>query len=171
MEEKTKYRVREARPEDMDRVLALRAMLQRHVEASNPGIWRITPSERHREQLTAWMADNDSRVLVATDPADRVIGVIVGHVECREDRTPKITGYLMVACVEPDCRRESVGRMLVQALCAFFVEREVEDVHLSYVIGNREAEAFWTGLGFVPRIVRAGVRRRDLEARLKVRPA
>jgi len=43
----------------------------------------------------------------------------------------------------------------------------VEDVTLRYVIGNREAEEFWNGLGFQPIINTANARLMELEERLK----
>ena len=96
MEEEMNYRIREARPEDLDRLVALGVVLQQHLEASNPELWRIRPSDQRRAQFNAGMEDPDTQVLVATDPTDRVIGMIMGRIESREDRTPRTTGHLMV---------------------------------------------------------------------------
>jgi hypothetical protein len=42
----------------------------------------------------------------------------------------------------------------------FFAQHDVEDVSLRYVAGNKQAQAFWTALGFSPRIITAGAGRK-----------
>jgi hypothetical protein len=54
----------------------------------------------------------------------------------------------------------------VAELCRFFADKGVEDLSLRYVVGNEEAAAFWSALGFAPRILTAGARRSEIEARL-----
>jgi hypothetical protein len=54
----------------------------------------------------------------------------------------------------------------VALLCRFFASEDVEDITLRYVVGNEEADAFWSALGFSPRIITAGAQRVVLEHRV-----
>ncbi|RJS94532.1 GNAT family N-acetyltransferase [Candidatus Bathyarchaeota archaeon] len=48
-----------------------------------------------------------------------------------------------------------IGSRLVQEICRFFRRKNVEDIYLRYVLGNKEGEKFWEKLGFKPILVTA----------------
>jgi len=48
-----------------------------------------------------------------------------------------------------------IGSRLVQEICRFFKRKNVEDIYLRYVLGNKEGEKFWEKLGFKPILVTA----------------
>jgi GNAT superfamily N-acetyltransferase len=70
------------------------------------------------------------------------------------------------AFVRADHRRAGVGKQLVARLCHFFAAEEVEDISLRYVVGNAEADAFWSAIGFSPRIITSGATRETVEAQI-----
>lgn len=55
-----------------------------------------------------------------------------------------------------------MGKSLVEKLLMFFDSKNVEDVTLRYVSGNKEAENFWKEAGFDPVIITANQHLKDL---------
>jgi len=160
------YTVRPAQRGDLDRLTVLNLALQDHLEASNPNLWRM--SDQARAQLMGQLASRltapDSCVLVAEHIDDGVIGVIYGRVVTNRAYIPSRTGIVDQAFVQPKHRRRGVGARLVAELCRFFAGHGVDDLSLRYVAGNEQAAAFWTALGFSPRIVTVGASWRVVEA-------
>lgn len=162
------YTLRPARAADLDRLIELLLALQDQVERSNPDLWRMKPDARRslRSQIAARLRAADGCALVAEHEQDGVVGVIFGRIVVNNRYIPSRAGQVDQAFVHADHRRMGVGSRLVALLCRFFAAEDVEDVSLRYVAGNEEAAAFWTALGFAPRILTAGVARADLERRL-----
>jgi GNAT superfamily N-acetyltransferase len=65
--------------------------------------------------------------------------------------------------VRKECRKRGVGRRLVEELCGFFDSTGAEQVTLRYIVGNGEAESFWTELGFKPIIMTASTTPAELK--------
>ncbi len=163
-----RYRLRPAQAADLDRLLELMLVLQDQVEGSNPDLWRMKPSARRslRGQIRARLETANGYALVAEHEEDGVVGVIFGRIVANKRYTPSRAGQIDQAVVRTDHRRMGVGSRLVALLCRFFASEEVKDVSLRYVVGNKEATAFWSALGFSPRIITAGAGREELERRL-----
>jgi GNAT superfamily N-acetyltransferase len=142
--------------------------LQDHIEASNPHLWRLKPQARGnlKGQIAGRLAARDCCVLVAEHHKEGVIGVIFGRIIVNKRYTPSRAGQVDQLFVHRDHRRAGVGKQLVDRLCHFFADEAVEDISLRYVVGNAEAGAFWTAVGFSPRIVTSGATREAVEARL-----
>jgi len=60
-----------------------------------------------------------------------------------------------------------IGRRLVGELCRFFASKNVEEVTLNYIIGNKEGEGFWKTLGFKPIRIGANVQFKELMERVR----
>ena len=162
------YTIRPARDADMDRLIELLLALQDHIESANPDLWRMKRDARSnlRGQIASRLWADQGHALVAEHMEDGVVGVIFGRIVRNNRYTPSQAGLIDQVFVRQDHRRAGVGSLLVADLCRFFAGHEIEDLSLRYVIGNQQAEDFWTSLGFAPRIVTAGVRRQVLEAQL-----
>jgi len=162
------YAIRQAGESDLDRLVAMRLALQTLMERRNPSLWRLSEIGRAqaRDKLTRLLQDADTLVLVAESMGGEAIGMVIGHVQQQVELWPEIAGFIDTLFVEEAWRRRGVGTALVARLCQFFAERNIEEVTLRYVIGNTEGEQFWTGLGFMPRLITAGTSRRALAARL-----
>lgn len=160
--------VRTAKPSDIDKLVELRLSLQRHVEKSNPRIWRITKKGAGllKQGLKEGMKEEGSRIIVATVKG-KIVGFAHGQVSHRTDYSPDNIGTIMNIYIQKEFRGKGVGKRLVGELCRFFASEGVRQVTLRYAIGNREAEKFWKGLGFEPVITAANVRLEKLEKRLK----
>ncbi len=153
---------------DSDSLRTMAERLQRHVEKTNPWIWRPS-SEGIRilgDELVAMISGKDCCVVVAEDPGDRAVGFAAGRVRSLERCGGMVAGSIERIYVEKQWRGRGIGSALVGQLCGFFRENEAGDLSVRYVVGNLEAQRFWERLGFQPRIVIAGIDREDLEKRL-----
>jgi GNAT superfamily N-acetyltransferase len=162
------YEIRPAEKADLDRLVELLLALQDHLEAANPDLWRM--KEESRANLKGKIASRldaaKSLTLVAEHERDGVVGLISGRIAANNRYDPPLAGLVDQAFVREDHRRRAVASRLVAELCRFFADKGVEDLSLRYVVGNEEAAAFWSALGFAPRILTAGARRSEIEARL-----
>lgn len=163
------YAVRPAREPDLDCLIELLLVLQDHIEAANPDLWRMNAParERLRGQIVARLAAPDVCALVAEHAEAGVVGVIFGRIVTNKRYTPARTGMVDQVVVRESHRRMGVASQLVAGVCLFFAEQGVDDISLRYVAGNEEAARFWASLGFSPRIVIVGAGRQALEARLQ----
>lgn len=162
------YTIRPANASDLDRLADLLRALQDHLEASNPHLWRLKSEARRnlKGQIAGRLAAKDCCALVAEHHKEGIVGVIFGRIIVNHRYTPSRAGQVDQAFVRTDHRRAGVGRQLVARLCHFFAAEGVEDISLRYVAGNAEADAFWSALGFSPRIITSGATREVVEARL-----
>jgi len=165
------YSLRPAQVADLDRLIELLLALQDTIEASNADLWRIKPEAQHnlKGQIGARLKAAHSCALVAEHAEDGIVGVVFGRIVVNNRYTPSQAGQIDQAFVRADHRRGGLGSKLVALLCRFFASEGVEDVTLRYVVGNEEADSFWSALGFSPRIITAGAGREALENHLRER--
>jgi GNAT superfamily N-acetyltransferase len=163
------YTLRPAQAADLEHLIALLLDLQDHVESSNADLWRMKLDARHnlKGQVIGRLQAVNSCAVVAEHDEDGVVGLIFGRIIVNNRYTPSRAGQIDQAFVRADHRRTGVGSRLVALLCGFFAAEGVEDISLRYVVGNEEAAAFWSAIGFKQRIVTAGVARKDLERELR----
>jgi ribosomal protein S18 acetylase RimI-like enzyme len=99
-------------------------------------------AERVRDQRRfVAMLENASRAVVALD-GERVVGF--ARALCDEVSN----GYISMVAVAEDCRRQGIGRRLVDALIA------PDDGTITWVLrAGRGSEGFWRQLGFSPSVI------------------
>ena len=160
--------VRQAVDDDLDSLFRMSLELQDHVETSNPKIWRLSKSGREsiRIEIADALHDDNTMIFVAVNE-DNTVGMAIGQILRKEKMKVKMVGAINRVIVKKGWRRKGIGLKLVAALSNFFNENGVEDITLRYIIGNSEAEAFWEGLGFEPRIKIANVTPNKLGENLK----
>jgi ribosomal protein S18 acetylase RimI-like enzyme len=148
--------IRRAVSSDVERIVKLRLLLQKHCEESNTAVWHITEEgiALLKQKVESALVDSSSQVLVA-EKNKEVIGFIHGEVTHRTDYLPRSVGSISTIYVVKKFRRKGVGVRLAKELCEFFRSEAVKQVTLRYIIGNREAEGFWKKLGFTPIITTA----------------
>ena len=156
--------IRKATPSDIDKLVQLRLLLQQHCEESNPMIWHMTEEGKTilKQRVQNELSTNNSHVLIA-EMNGEIIGSAHGEITHRTDYTPKTVGSISTVYVVREFRKRGVGALLVKQLCELFDVEGVEDVTLRYIIGNKEAEAFWRKLGFKPIITTAKTSLKELE--------
>ena len=163
-----RYSLRPAQEADLDSLIELLLALQDQIETSNPDLWRMKPGARHnlKGQIGTRLKAANSCALVAEHEEDGIVGVIFGRIVVNNRYIPSRAGQIDQAFVRADHRRAGLGSRLVALLCRFFASEDVDDITLRYVVGNEEAAAFWSALGFSPRIITAGAGREAVEQRL-----
>ena len=153
---------------DVDRIVELRLLLQHHVEVSNSLGWRITDEGKKllKQNVENDLAENDICVLLA-EADGKIIGYVQGEVTSRSDYLPRTVGHVSLIYVMKKFRRKGVGKRLMQDLCKFFNLNKAEHLSVRYMIGNVEAEGFWTKLGFEPIITTSATYAKELDFKLK----
>jgi len=143
--------IRNVETSDLEELVKLRLSFQHHMEASNPRVWRITEEGRShlREDTEQKLINEEGRMLVAVTEKE-LVGFAYGEVSHRTTYTPNVIGQISIVYVREEFRRQGVGKQLVEELCQFFRSKNVEEVTLNYISGNKEAEGFWGVLGFEP---------------------
>lgn len=143
-------RVRVARTEDLDTVVALRlALLREHPE--HPVYGRLRPdAERRARRLFAAQLASVSESTFLAEPEQ---GAVVGIVRCIESvgsplLFPERYCYLSSAYVLPASRRSGVLRALVTQAFAWCRNRGLGEIRLHNVPDNPSAIAAWDALGF-----------------------
>jgi ribosomal protein S18 acetylase RimI-like enzyme len=161
--------IRRATPSDVKRIVQLGLLLQKHVEKSNPSVWRITEEGKKliKQKVEADLTDSNVLVLIA-EADGKVIGYVRGEVTSRSDHVPRTVAHVSLMYIVKQFRRKGVGRRLMEELCKFFNSNKAEDLTVRYVVGNREAERFWRKLGFEPIIATSKTCPEELDFKLKV---
>ncbi len=147
---------------DLDSLTSMALSLQRHVEHSNPLVWKTNELGRMKtaEQIERDLDASDTVVILAEAGEQEPVGMAIGTVKVREEYEPGTVGMIERLFVEDRYRGRGLGRRLVNSICSFFRGRGVNRISVRYVIGNREAEGFWGCFGLKPVITVAGA---DLE--------
>lgn len=162
--------IREAKPTDKDELLTMGLALQWHDEASNPRIWKVTEEGKRRIDTTVdEMLSDEEGIAIVAEENGKPVGFAWGHVVHRTDYTPKAVGFIRLIYLKEEYRRRGTGTRMVWEICRFFRAKGVEEVNLNYILGNREGEGFWRGLGFEPVRVSANTPLKALEERIKQR--
>ena len=144
--------VRRGRLEDVDAALLLFAKLD-----SFERDWRVfTPRstavgdtrERYRRLVVA-----DDGILVVAEAGGRLVGLGTGRITKPSSWSDELALEVANVYVDTSFRRQGVGRAIVAKLVEFAFERGLERLVLRLFAPNRDAEAFWSKLGFEPRLI------------------
>ena len=94
-------------------------------------------------------------LILLAEVKGEIVGFAHAEVQYRTMHIPAIIGSIANIFVYKKFRRQGIGSRLVQEICRFFRRKNVEDIYLRYVLGNKEGEKFWEKLGFKPILVTA----------------
>jgi ribosomal protein S18 acetylase RimI-like enzyme len=150
------YDIRDARVEDIPRLVEFRKKITEHSRDANSDFplrsesaWAELP-----EQYERWIGDDRVCFLVAQHrESARVVAMVIGHYIETDRLEPGHFGEISDAWVEPEHRRNGVGRRLVHHVGEFFVDAGAARVQLDFAAGNTEAESFWLGFGLRPMLM------------------
>ena len=159
--------IRRSTANDTDTIQRFTEALQKHLYNSNPDTWRRDPTTpQYRESVTREAADPETYTLIA-EIDDKPVGYISSRIQDREEPSPQKIGVIMNAYVEPQHRRKGITTELLKNILLHFNENLVEEITLRYIIGNKEAENYWTKLGFKPIITVANTTPQKLREKLQ----
>lgn len=158
------FLIRNAKTSDLTKLVEFRLSLQKHAEKSNPRIWRVTKEGEAllKQNQEKALRDSNNRMVVA-EMSGEVIGFAQGEILHRTEYLPESVGMISFIYVAKGFRRRGVGSRLVEKLCRFFLEEKAEHITLRYIIGNVEAEGFWSKLRFEPVIKTVSTRPEELK--------
>jgi ribosomal protein S18 acetylase RimI-like enzyme len=152
-DQENRWRIRVARHEDVDALVAMRLRLDEHLARSNARLASLSKEGRARlpDRYRRGLAEPNTCVLVAERHSDGgLIGMLVGCATMNDDLDPSRLARIDDVWVEPSHRRQGICRALVKEVLAFFRENAVQTVDLFFVVGNAESEYTWHHLGFRP---------------------
>ena len=157
--------IRPATQEDRSHLIRMRLALQRHLEAANPRLWRITPQgQPFQERYVDNFLRDEWTYIVEHEGAP--FAYIHGIVEHRTHLTPTTVGHLNGIYVDPPHRRHGTATALIRTLLHTFQEQGATEVNLRYIIGNPEAENLWKKLGPTPIIITANTPLHEMKQKL-----
>jgi ribosomal protein S18 acetylase RimI-like enzyme len=145
-----RYEVRAARVQDIPDLVAMRLKLEAHVLERNPVSWEMSAKKiaHMGDYFGREMEHPGSKVLVVQDQeSGKVMGMGMGRKFVNDDFIPGVTGRVDDVWIEPEHRRQGLGSRMVSELIRFFESEGIRALTLDYARGNREAAAFWLGLG------------------------
>jgi len=164
-----RYEVRAARVQDIPDLVAMRLKLEAHVLKRNPVSWEMSAKKiagmgnYYRREIE----DLSARVIVIQDrEGGEIVGMGGGKKRVHDDYVPDASGRIGDVWIEPEHRRQGLGSRMVSELIRFFESEGIRALTLDYARGNREAAAFWLGLGFEPVAVLANADLKDVKSRL-----
>jgi len=96
-----------------------------------------------RENIQQYLDRNSGMSFVALMD-DKVVGAILAGHDGRR-------GYIYHLAVNPDFRRQGIGRNLVERCIKIMAESGIKKCHLFIFNENTEGMAFWESIGWSPR--------------------
>jgi len=113
--------------------------------------------ESYTERLLMRIRREDGIAYVAEDQG-RIIGLIAGVIlrQSKEDLlecVPSKDGRILELFVDPQHRGREVGRMLMEKIERYFVEKKCDAVHVEVFAPNLDARAFYRRVGYGDRVV------------------
>ena len=96
-----------------------------------------------RENIQAYLERNPGISFIATADGRTVGAVLAGHDGRR--------GYVHHLAVHPDCRRQGIGRRLVDCCLAVLANSGIQKCHIFIFKDNADAIAFWESVGWTSR--------------------
>ncbi len=145
-------------PADLGSLVELRHRLQDHMKESTPALFDLASNWRARKlaYYHGCLEDPDRHLVVLGDRREEaILGMGLSSVIFNSDLEPARFGKIDDVWIEPRWRRQGLGSLIVAELLRFFHRRGIDRLTLSYAAGNRDAEAFWSKLGFQPALVMA----------------
>lgn len=85
---------------------------------------------------------------------DEVVGFAHGALKLLpEHQGGACVGHITHVHVLPDQRRSGIARALVASLDEWFQAKQVSGTEIHIVVGNEQARAFWSVLGYAPELL------------------
>jgi GNAT superfamily N-acetyltransferase len=141
--------VRQAGPEDLATVVALRLSLLRE-HSNHPIYGRLRGDAAHRARdLFAAQLDSPTEVMFLAERGGQVVGILrVVESAGSPLLHPARYGYVSSVFVTPSARRGGVLRALLDRAVAWCEDRGLDEMRLHSVAGDAVSEAAWDAVGF-----------------------
>jgi ribosomal protein S18 acetylase RimI-like enzyme len=149
--------IRSATSEDVEAVLPMVAAICAFHERLDPAKYGFLPhpEQRYRGWLTSRAGDPRSVFLVAQpDTPNRLAGFLVATIE-REIPIYRLDefGFIHDVWVEPEFRKQGVGKALAESAVSRFRQLGVRQIRLDTAAENEPARRLFASAGFRPSVV------------------
>ena len=149
--------IRPATSGDVESVLPMVAQICAFHEKLDPAKYGFLPhpEDRYRGWLTSRTKDPRSVFLVAQpDSSNRLAGFLVATIE-REIPIYRLDefGFIHDVWVEPEFRKQGVGKALTESAVARFRQIGVTQIRLDTAAENEHARRLFAAIGFRPSVV------------------
>jgi ribosomal protein S18 acetylase RimI-like enzyme len=170
----SQFDVRPAKAGDIPTLVRFLINLDAHVAGVAPDVLALTErgEQELQQRIESFIGEPGKRLVVACGPDGELVGMGDIHIWHYADlwlnpeRQGLRSGYIDDLWVEPEYRTSGIGRQILEALFEYAAEQEIDELILEYALHNKEAEQYWSRLGFKPTGVRAAASLRDVRARL-----
>jgi GNAT superfamily N-acetyltransferase len=143
--------VRDARIEDIDRIIGLWVELMDYHRALDAWYERAADGEQHFGQWIETSIAAANGIVLVAERGGRIIGYVLAAVR---PRLPVFAasevGEIMDLAVTAGARGSGAGTSLEQAVCTRMRELGAVRVEASIAAGNASGRAFWQARGFEP---------------------
>ena len=144
-------RIRQAEPGDHEAVARLYGLLDALHTSELPRLFRLPPSGGYaQDQFRRELANPEVGFFVA-ERGGRIVGMV--HVSIGETKpypviVPRRVAKVNDLAVDEGCRREGIGRALMERAAAWAAGQGADEMELSVYAFNEGAMAFYQALGF-----------------------
>jgi ribosomal protein S18 acetylase RimI-like enzyme len=149
--------IRRATPEDVEAVLPMVAQICAFHEKLDPAKYGFLPHPENRYR--GWLANRagDSRgvfLVAQPDSSDRLAGFLVATIE-REIPIYRLDefGFIHDVWVEPEFRKQGVGKALTESAVSRFGQLGVTQIRLDTAAANEPARRLFASVGFRPSVI------------------
>ncbi len=130
--------IRAPRAEDLQAIIALDA---RVTGEAKPEFWR------RKLGVGSPLLTGDQPLARVAEAGGRIVGVLIGEIRSWEFHLPP-TGWITVLMVDPDYRRQGIGRRLLAEALDYFRERGLRSVRTMVGWSDGDVLSFFTAMGF-----------------------
>ena len=121
-----------------------------HVEA-RPDSFRTVPIDFFRGRLEWYVQEENAELLVSDDNGVNAFAAVKILDVAAEEKLPRRLCYVDCFAVDENCRRQGVGKRLMEYIRVFAKENDCTSVQLGVSGFNESAREFYHAMGFTPR--------------------
>ncbi len=143
--------VREAVITDVEALIRCHnRFMEHHITGDKRFTLRAGAKEKWREQISEWVGNPDTLVLVAENKTI-VVGCAYTIIKSGAlDFGPEKIGYICDVYVDPDYRRQGIAKRFLTTAQNWLQKRGITIIEASWSVHSTEAQKTWPSLGFKP---------------------
>ena len=143
--------IRKAAIADIDKAAEIFEQLHNiHVKA-RPDSFLTVPIEFFRNRLEWYITEDNAELLVSDENGINAFAAVKVFDVNAEEKSPRRLCYVDCFAVDENCRRQGVGRRLMEHIGEFARENNCTSIQLGVAAFNKQAHKFYQEVGFTAR--------------------
>ena len=143
------YKIRQAKTEDIGQIVRIWEQLMEFHAGLDALFQRCEEAEKTFAEFVKQNIRDDNKIVVAAEFDGRIVGYCQGSLEKHPPALEKQDyGYIMETAVDVKHRRAGVGGAMVQHVCRWFKEKDMERIEVKFHVKNKISSGFWPKMGF-----------------------